>query len=74
VHAGRQKLKLDEETRWQVAGEAIDVGRYGGWKARSHPNEANDKRECRKQQAEAGIIQPKKSPACRDGCERGGWQ
>jgi len=36
VHAGRQKLKLDEETRWQVAGEAIDeLGRYGGWKARS---------------------------------------
>ena len=24
VHAGRQKPKLDEETRWQIAGEAIE--------------------------------------------------
>ena len=24
VHAGRQKLKLDEETRWQIAGEAVE--------------------------------------------------
>ena len=33
VHAGRQKLKLDEETRWQIAGEAIEeLRRYGGWK------------------------------------------
>ena len=31
VHAGRQKLKLDEETRWQVAGEAVEELRcYGG--------------------------------------------
>jgi hypothetical protein len=34
VHAGRQKLKLDEETRWQIAGEAIEeLRRYGGWQA-----------------------------------------
>jgi len=33
VHAGRQKLKLDEETRWQIAGEAIEeLHRYGCWK------------------------------------------
>src|SRR3974390_2828011 len=33
VHAGRQKLKLDEETRWQIAGEVIEeLRRYGGWK------------------------------------------
>jgi hypothetical protein len=33
VHAGRQKLKLDEDTRWQVAGEAVEeLRRYGGWK------------------------------------------
>lgn len=33
MHAGRQKLKLDEETRWQIAGEAIEeLHRYGGWK------------------------------------------
>jgi len=53
VHAGRQKLKLDEETRWQVAGEAIDVGPLRRLEGAlyeeapiSHPNEANDKREC----------------------------
>ena len=29
-----KKLKLDEETRWQIAGEAIEeLRRYGGWKA-----------------------------------------
>jgi len=28
-----KKLKLDEETRWQVAGEAVEeLRRYGGWK------------------------------------------
>jgi hypothetical protein len=33
VHAGRQKLKLDENMRWQVAGEAVEeLRRYGGWK------------------------------------------
>ena len=27
------KTKLDEETRWQIAGEAIEeLHRYGGWK------------------------------------------
>jgi len=30
---GRQKLKLDQERRWQVAGEAVEeLRRYGGWK------------------------------------------
>jgi hypothetical protein len=30
---GPTKLKLDEETRWQIAGEAIEgLRRYGGWK------------------------------------------
>jgi hypothetical protein len=24
MHAGRQKLRLDEETRWQIAGEAVE--------------------------------------------------
>ena len=34
VHVGAKKLKLDEETRWQIAGEAIEeLRRYGGWKA-----------------------------------------
>jgi len=52
VHAGRQKLKLDEETRWQVAGEARagPLRRLEGVLYEeapiSHPNEANDKREC----------------------------
>ena len=33
VHVGPKKLKLDEETRWQIAGEAIEeLRRYGGWK------------------------------------------
>ena len=28
-----KKLKLDEETRWQIAGEAVEeLRRYGGWK------------------------------------------
>jgi len=28
-----KKLKLDEETRWQIAGEAIEeIRRHGGWK------------------------------------------
>ena len=31
VHVGPKKLKLDEETRWQIAGEAVER-RYGGWK------------------------------------------
>ena len=32
VHIG-PKLKLDEETRWQIAGEAVEeLRRYGGWK------------------------------------------
>jgi len=35
VHAGRQKLKLDEETRWQIAGEAVEeLRRRGGQKER----------------------------------------
>jgi len=30
---GPTRLKLDEETRWQIAGEAIEeLRRYGGWK------------------------------------------
>ena len=34
VHVGAKKLKLDEDTRWQIAGEAIEeLRRYGGWKA-----------------------------------------
>lgn len=33
VHVGAKRLKLDEDTRWQLAGEAIDeLRRYGGWK------------------------------------------
>jgi hypothetical protein len=33
VHIGPKKLKLDEETRWQIAGEAVEEQRrYGGWK------------------------------------------
>ena len=33
VHIGAKKLKLDEETRWQIAGEAVEeLRRYGGWK------------------------------------------
>jgi len=33
VHIGRKKLRLDEETRWQIAGEAVEeLRRYGGWK------------------------------------------
>jgi len=33
VHVGPKKLKLDEETRWQIAGEAVEeLRRYGGWK------------------------------------------
>jgi len=33
VHIGPKKLKLDEETRWQIAGEAVEeLRRYGGWK------------------------------------------
>jgi len=28
-----KKLKLNEETRWQIAGEAVEeLRRYGGWK------------------------------------------
>ena len=31
VHAGPQKLELDEDTRWQIAGEAIEeLRRHGG--------------------------------------------
>jgi hypothetical protein len=31
VHIGPKKLKLDEETRWQIAGEAVEeLRRYGG--------------------------------------------
>jgi hypothetical protein len=34
VHVGAKKLKLDEDTRWQIAGEAIEeLRRYGGWQA-----------------------------------------
>ena len=33
VHIGPKKLKLDEDTRWQLAGEAVgELRRYGGWK------------------------------------------
>jgi hypothetical protein len=33
VHVGPKRMKLDEETRWQLAGEAIDeLRRYGKWK------------------------------------------
>ena len=33
VHIGPKKLKLDEEMRWQIAGEAVEeLRRYGGWK------------------------------------------
>jgi hypothetical protein len=33
VHIGPKKLKLDEETRWQIAGEAVEeLRRPGGWK------------------------------------------
>ncbi len=32
VHVGPKRLKLDEATRWQVAGEAIDeLRKFGGW-------------------------------------------
>ena len=31
VHVGPKKLKLDEETRWQIASEAVEE-LYGGWK------------------------------------------
>ena len=54
VHVGPKKLKLDEETRWQIAGEAVEeLRRYGGWKELDEeariacPNEAGDKREIR---------------------------
>ena len=31
VHVGAKKSKLDEETRWQIAGEAVEEPRrYGG--------------------------------------------
>ena len=34
VHIGPKKLKLDEETRWQIAGEAVEeLRRYGGSRA-----------------------------------------
>lgn len=34
VHVGPKRLRLGEDTRWQVAGEAIDeLRRYGGWQA-----------------------------------------
>jgi len=34
VHAGRQKLKLDEKTSWQIADEAVEESRWhGGWPA-----------------------------------------
>ena len=34
VHVGAKKLKLDEDTGWQIAGEAIEeLRRYGGWQA-----------------------------------------
>lgn len=33
MHVGSKRAKLDEDTRWQLAGEAIDEHRrYGGWK------------------------------------------
>ena len=34
VHIGAKRLKIDEETRWQIAGAAIEeLRRYGGWQA-----------------------------------------
>ncbi len=55
VHLGPKRLKLDEETRWQVAGEAIEeLRKFGGWKELDeeapirHPapaTHADDKRE-----------------------------
>ena len=27
VHIGRKKLKLDEDTRWEIAGEAVEAPR-----------------------------------------------
>jgi hypothetical protein len=33
IRIGPKRLKLDQDTRWQLAGEAIDeLRRYGGWK------------------------------------------
>jgi hypothetical protein len=33
VHVGPKRLKLDEDTRWQIAGEAIDeLRRYAAGK------------------------------------------
>ena len=33
MHIGAKKLKLDEETRRQIAGEAVEeLRRHGGWK------------------------------------------
>jgi hypothetical protein len=33
VHVADKRMNLDEETRWQVVGEAVEeLRRYGGWK------------------------------------------
>jgi hypothetical protein len=33
VHVGPKRAKLDEDTRWQVSGEAIEeLRKHGGWK------------------------------------------
>jgi hypothetical protein len=30
VHIGPKKLRLDEETRWQIAGEAVEAATAAG--------------------------------------------
>ena len=62
VHIGPKKLKLDEETRWQITGEAVEeLRRYGDWKeldqeAPVHPlapgSGPHDKRETLKTKPE----------------------
>jgi hypothetical protein len=58
VHVGPKRLKLDEDTRWNLAGEAIDeLRRYRGWKELDQ---------------EAPIRHP--APANHDGDKREGWK
>jgi hypothetical protein len=58
VHVGPKRLKLDDETRWQIAGEAIEeLRRYGGWKELDE---------------EAPIKHP--APSRNDGDKREGWK
>ncbi len=65
VHVGVKQLKLDEETRWQVAGEAIEeLRKFGGWKeldeeapvAHSSAQNPNDKRESWKPKPEVQQV------------------